>query len=30
MKDGKPAVIHAKVDPEAVLSFRTDALAKRA
>lgn len=29
MKDGKPAVIHAKVDPEAVVSFRTDALAKR-
>ncbi len=28
MKDGKPAVIHAKVDPEAVLSFRTDALKK--
>jgi thiamine pyrophosphate-dependent acetolactate synthase large subunit-like protein len=30
MKEGKPAVIHAKVDPDAVLSFRTDALAKRA
>ncbi len=29
MKEGKPAVIHAKVDPDAVLSFRTDALAKR-
>ena len=29
MKEGKPAVIHAKVDPEAVLSFRTDALVKR-
>jgi acetolactate synthase-1/2/3 large subunit/sulfoacetaldehyde acetyltransferase len=28
MKDGRPAVIHAKVDPEAVLSFRTDALKK--
>lgn len=30
IKEGKPAVIHAKVDPDAVLSFRTDALAKRA
>jgi acetolactate synthase I/II/III large subunit len=30
MKDGKPAVIHAKVDPEAVLSFRTDAIPHRA
>jgi acetolactate synthase-1/2/3 large subunit/sulfoacetaldehyde acetyltransferase len=30
IKDGKPAVIHAKVDPEAVLSFRTDAIPKRA
>jgi acetolactate synthase-1/2/3 large subunit/sulfoacetaldehyde acetyltransferase len=29
MKEGKPAVIHAKVDPEAVLSFRTDTLVKR-
>jgi thiamine pyrophosphate-dependent acetolactate synthase large subunit-like protein len=29
LKDGKPAVIHAKVDPEAVLSFRTDAIPKR-
>lgn len=29
IKEGKPAVIHAKVDPDAVLSFRTDALAKR-
>jgi thiamine pyrophosphate-dependent acetolactate synthase large subunit-like protein len=29
IKDGKPAVIHAKVDPEAVLSFRTDTLVKR-
>ena len=29
MKAGKPAVIHAKVDPEAVLSFRTDSLVKR-
>ena len=26
---GKQAVIHAKVDPEAVISFRTDALKKR-
>ena len=30
LKEGKPAVIHAKVDPEAVLSFRTDAIPKRA
>lgn len=30
MAAGKPAVIHAKVDPEAVISFRTDALKKRA
>jgi len=30
MKAGKPAVIHAKVDPEAVLSFRTDSIVKRA
>jgi thiamine pyrophosphate-dependent acetolactate synthase large subunit-like protein len=29
MAGGKPAVIHAKVDPEAVVSFRTDALKKR-
>jgi acetolactate synthase-1/2/3 large subunit/sulfoacetaldehyde acetyltransferase len=29
MKDGRPAVIHAKVDPDAVLSFRTDSLVKR-
>lgn len=29
VKEGKPAVIHAKVDPEAVLSFRTDSLVKR-
>jgi len=29
IKEGKPAVIHAKVDPEAVLSFRTDTLVKR-
>ena len=28
MKAGRPAVIHAKVDPDAVLSFRTDALKK--
>lgn len=28
MKAGKPAVIHAKVDPDAVLSFRTDSLKK--
>lgn len=30
MKSGKPAVIHAKVDPDAVISFRKDALKKRA
>jgi acetolactate synthase-1/2/3 large subunit/sulfoacetaldehyde acetyltransferase len=30
MMAGKPAVIHAKVDPEAVLSFRTDSIVKRA
>lgn len=30
MKQNKPAVIHVKVDPEAVVSFRTDALRKRA
>jgi acetolactate synthase-1/2/3 large subunit/sulfoacetaldehyde acetyltransferase len=29
MKAGKPAVIHAKVDPDAVLSFRTDSIVKR-
>ncbi|MNC85527.1 Sulfoacetaldehyde acetyltransferase [compost metagenome] len=29
LKGGKPAVIHVKVDPEATLSFRTDALVKR-
>ena len=29
MKGGKPVVIHVKVDPEATLSFRTDALVKR-
>lgn len=29
LKEGKPTVIHAKVDPEAVLAFRTDALRKR-
>lgn len=29
MKEAKPAVIHAKVDPDAVISFRTDALRKR-
>jgi len=29
MKGDKPAVIHAKVDPDAVLSFRTDSLVKR-
>lgn len=29
MKAGKPAVIHAKVDPDAVLSFRTDSVVKR-
>jgi thiamine pyrophosphate-dependent acetolactate synthase large subunit-like protein len=29
MAGGKPAVIHVKVDPEAVVSFRTDALKKR-
>lgn len=28
MEGGKPAVIHVKVDPEAVLSFRKDALRK--
>jgi acetolactate synthase-1/2/3 large subunit/sulfoacetaldehyde acetyltransferase len=30
MKEGKPAVIHVKVDPEALVSFRTDAIVKRA
>ena len=29
MQDGKPAVIHVKVDPDAVLSFRRDALQQR-
>ena len=29
MKENRPAVIHAKVDPEAVISFRTDAMRKR-
>jgi thiamine pyrophosphate-dependent acetolactate synthase large subunit-like protein len=29
IREGKPAVIHAKVDPDAVISFRTDALKKR-
>ncbi len=29
MAGGKPAVIHVKVDPEAVVSFRKDALQKR-
>ena len=29
IQDGKPAVIHVKVDPDAVLSFRRDALQKR-
>jgi thiamine pyrophosphate-dependent acetolactate synthase large subunit-like protein len=29
MKAGKPAVIHAKVDPDAILSFRTDSIVKR-
>lgn len=29
MAAGKPAVIHVKVDPEAVVSFRKDALKKR-
>ncbi|MBM3358289.1 MAG: thiamine pyrophosphate-binding protein [Betaproteobacteria bacterium] len=29
LKERKPAVVHVKVDPEAVLSFRTDALKKR-
>jgi acetolactate synthase-1/2/3 large subunit/sulfoacetaldehyde acetyltransferase len=30
IKEGKPTVIHVKVDPDAVLSFRTDALKKSA
>jgi acetolactate synthase-1/2/3 large subunit/sulfoacetaldehyde acetyltransferase len=30
MAGGKPSVIHVKVDPEAVVSFRKDALKKRA
>jgi thiamine pyrophosphate-dependent acetolactate synthase large subunit-like protein len=29
LRDGTPAVIHVKVDPEAVLSFRADALRPR-
>lgn len=29
MKENRPAVIHAKVDPDAVISFRTDAMRKR-
>jgi thiamine pyrophosphate-dependent acetolactate synthase large subunit-like protein len=29
MRAGKPAVIHAKIDPEATVSFRKDALKKR-
>jgi acetolactate synthase-1/2/3 large subunit/sulfoacetaldehyde acetyltransferase len=29
MHDGKPTVIHVKVDPDAVLSFRRDALRQR-
>lgn len=29
LKEGKPAIIHVKVDPEAVISFRKDALKKR-
>jgi acetolactate synthase-1/2/3 large subunit/sulfoacetaldehyde acetyltransferase len=29
MKSGKPAVIHVKVDPDAVVSFRKDAVKKR-
>jgi len=29
MHGGKPAVIHVKVDPSAVLSFRRDALRQR-
>lgn len=29
LKAGKPAIIHVKVDPEAVVSFRKDALRKR-
>jgi acetolactate synthase-1/2/3 large subunit/sulfoacetaldehyde acetyltransferase len=28
MKENRPAVIHAKVDPDAVISFRTDAMRK--
>ncbi|MGE0557321.1 MAG: thiamine pyrophosphate-binding protein [Burkholderiales bacterium] len=30
LKAGKPAIIHVKVDPEATISFRKDALRKRA
>jgi acetolactate synthase-1/2/3 large subunit/sulfoacetaldehyde acetyltransferase len=29
LKAGKPAIIHVKVDPEATISFRKDALQKR-
>jgi thiamine pyrophosphate-dependent acetolactate synthase large subunit-like protein len=29
LKAGRPAIIHVKVDPEAVISFRKDALKKR-
>lgn len=29
MREGKPAVIHAKIDPEATISFRKDALKRR-
>jgi thiamine pyrophosphate-dependent acetolactate synthase large subunit-like protein len=29
IQDGKPAVIHVKIDPDAVRSFRRDALQKR-
>jgi thiamine pyrophosphate-dependent acetolactate synthase large subunit-like protein len=28
MKEGRPAVVHVKVDPDAVISFRTDAMKK--
>ena len=30
LKAGKPAIIHVKIDPEATISFRKDALKKRA
>jgi acetolactate synthase-1/2/3 large subunit/sulfoacetaldehyde acetyltransferase len=29
IRGGKPAIIHVKIDPEATISFRTDALVKR-